>query len=106
MNGLLVFQQMSLLLVRRVAFITRIGPKIEMNIVSMATQAISEIENLVTVWTGMAPLVKVCSDVMFGAITLLSKSFTALFTFKLLDFQVDHTMMFTSGTGIPKDTVA
>lgn len=68
-----------------------------MDVIAMATQAVREVEHLITVGARMATLVKMSGYKMFGSITLFRKRLPALAAGKLLDLQMHDTVMFTHG---------
>lgn len=63
MNRLSVLHEVCLLLVRGVAVLARVWTKTQMNVVSVTAKTVSEVEDLVTIGTGVTSLVEVgCND--------------------------------------------
>lgn len=105
-HRLLVFQQMRLLLVERVTFVTAIWAKLEMDVVYVTSQPVGKVENLVTFRTFVVALVQMGSNAMLGTIALLRKALSAYVAVKLLDFLMNDANVLTHRAGVTKRATA
>lgn len=106
MNRLLMLEEVRLLLVRSFTRVAVVGTKIKMNVVPVTPETICEVEDLVAIRARVTPLIQMCSDIMFRLVALFSEALSALFTFELLNLEVDDAVMLPRRARVTKGAAA
>lgn len=106
MHRLPMLQKMRLLLVRSVTIGTRVRAQPEMDVVTMPSQPIRKVEDLVAVGAGVAALVQMGGDVVLGEVALLREGLVTGAARELLDFEMHDAMVLARGAGVAKGAIA